>query len=219
MQSRLSSVLALSLMSVLGIGSLTWYYANSMTRQSRARQSAQSASASRAQGDTALPSIGRIDPPPPAAACRHMDVIMPADAVRRSPGIAAARNHAHGDSPGPGARQRRVRRRRRRRPRSSSRRLASCRGRCSRTDRPCPAARAPRAARSPGAPTIANEPPCRRAVRQVPPDRESSAPLLRAPRRGVGSRAAAAGAAAAAARRAHSSTARSKPPSTPRFPA
>jgi type IV secretion system protein VirB10 len=62
-QSRLSSVLALSLMSVLGIGSLTWYYANSMTRQSRERQNAQSASASHAQGDAALPSIGRIDPP------------------------------------------------------------------------------------------------------------------------------------------------------------
>ena len=75
-QSRLSSVLALSLMSVLGIGSLTWYYANSMTRQSRERQNAQSASASHAQGDAALPSIGRIDPPesiplPPP------DVIMP----------------------------------------------------------------------------------------------------------------------------------------------
>jgi type IV secretion system protein VirB10 len=75
-QSRLSSVLALSLMSVLGIGSLTWYYANSMTRQSRERQSAQNASASRAQGDAALPSIGRIDPPPPPVPA--LDVIMPA---------------------------------------------------------------------------------------------------------------------------------------------
>ena len=77
-QSRLSRMLALSLMSVLGIGSLTWYYANSMARQSRARQSAQSASASRAQGDTALPSIGRIDPPPPPPV-PAMDVVMPAD--------------------------------------------------------------------------------------------------------------------------------------------
>jgi hypothetical protein len=79
-QSRLSSVLALSLMSVLGIGSLTWYYAHSMTRQSRARQSAQSASMSRAQGDAALPSIGRIDPPPPPPV-PALDVIAP----RRSP--------------------------------------------------------------------------------------------------------------------------------------
>jgi len=47
-QSRLSSVLALSLMSFLGIGSLTWYYAKSMTRQSRERQAAQNAAASHA---------------------------------------------------------------------------------------------------------------------------------------------------------------------------
>jgi type IV secretion system protein VirB10 len=76
-QSRLSSVLALSLMSFLGIGSLTWYYANSMTRQSRARQSAQNASANRAQGDAPLPSIGRIDPPAPPQP-PILDEIMPA---------------------------------------------------------------------------------------------------------------------------------------------
>jgi type IV secretion system protein VirB10 len=66
-QSRVSNVLAISLMSVLGLGMLTWYYANAMTRQSRARQSVQAASASRAQGDMPLPSLGRIDPPPAAA--------------------------------------------------------------------------------------------------------------------------------------------------------
>jgi type IV secretion system protein VirB10 len=66
-QSRVSNVLAISLMSVLGLGMLTWYYANAITRQSRARQSVQAASARRAQGDTPLPSLGRIDPPPAAA--------------------------------------------------------------------------------------------------------------------------------------------------------
>jgi type IV secretion system protein VirB10 len=76
-QSRLSSVLALSLMSFLGIGSLTWYYANSMTRQSRERRSAQNESATHAQGDAVLPSIGRIDPPPPPPP-PALDVIMPA---------------------------------------------------------------------------------------------------------------------------------------------
>jgi type IV secretion system protein VirB10 len=64
-QSRLSSILAVTLMSALGLGSLTWYYAASMTRQGRARQSAQSASAGHAQGETVLPSLGRIDPPLP----------------------------------------------------------------------------------------------------------------------------------------------------------
>jgi type IV secretion system protein VirB10 len=46
---------------------LTWYYANAMTRQSHARQSAQASSARRAQGDMPLPSLGRIDPPAPVA--------------------------------------------------------------------------------------------------------------------------------------------------------
>jgi type IV secretion system protein VirB10 len=66
-QSRVSNVLAIGLMSVLGLGMLTWYYANAMTRQSRARQSVQAASVKRAQGDMPLPSLGRIDPPAVAA--------------------------------------------------------------------------------------------------------------------------------------------------------
>jgi type IV secretion system protein VirB10 len=65
LQSRLSSILAIALMSVLGLGALTWYYANNIARQSRAKERQQSASASHAQGDTSLPSLGRIDPPTP----------------------------------------------------------------------------------------------------------------------------------------------------------
>jgi type IV secretion system protein VirB10 len=67
-QSRISSVLAIGLMSLLGLGMLTWYYANAITRQGRARQSAQTLSTNRAQGEMPLPSLGRIDPPPPATA-------------------------------------------------------------------------------------------------------------------------------------------------------
>jgi type IV secretion system protein VirB10 len=63
LQSRMSNILAIALMSVLGLGLLTWYYANALTRQSHARQSAQAASTKRAQGDMPLPSLGRIDPP------------------------------------------------------------------------------------------------------------------------------------------------------------
>jgi type IV secretion system protein VirB10 len=62
-QSRVSNVLAIGLMSVLGLGSLAWYYANAMMRQGRARESAQAASTKRAQGDVPLPRLGRIDPP------------------------------------------------------------------------------------------------------------------------------------------------------------
>lgn len=68
MQSRVSSMLAIGLVSILGLGLLAWYYANAMTRQSRARQSAQALSTSRAQGEMSLPSLGRIDPPAPAPA-------------------------------------------------------------------------------------------------------------------------------------------------------
>lgn len=62
-QTRVSNILAIGLMSVLGLGMLTWYYANAMTRQSHARQSAQAMSSKRAQGDMPLPSLGRIEPP------------------------------------------------------------------------------------------------------------------------------------------------------------
>ena len=64
-QSRVSNFLAIGLMSVLGLGMLTWYYANAMTRSTRARETAQAASTKRASGDMPLPSIGRIDPPKP----------------------------------------------------------------------------------------------------------------------------------------------------------
>jgi type IV secretion system protein VirB10 len=67
-QSRISSLLATGLMSVLGLGMLTWYYANTITRQSQARQSAQTSSTNRAQGEMPLPSLGRIDPPAPPPA-------------------------------------------------------------------------------------------------------------------------------------------------------
>ncbi len=67
-QSRVSSVLAGALTILLGVAALTWYYANALTRPSRARDSAQAAAARRAQGEMPLPSLGRIDAPPPAAA-------------------------------------------------------------------------------------------------------------------------------------------------------
>jgi len=68
LQSRASNVLAIGLMSALGLGMLTWYYANALKRQNRAQQVAQTQSNKQVQGDMPLPSIGRIDPPPAAAA-------------------------------------------------------------------------------------------------------------------------------------------------------
>ncbi|HUN76594.1 MAG TPA: type IV secretion system protein VirB10 [Steroidobacteraceae bacterium] len=63
LQSRVSSILAVALMSSLGLGLLTWYYATALGRSNRVHQAAQSASRARAQGEMALPSLGRIEPP------------------------------------------------------------------------------------------------------------------------------------------------------------
>src|SRR6266851_7154525 len=63
MQSRISSILAVSLMSALGLGLLAWYYANTLSRYTHAIETAQSASKSKAQGEMALPSLGHIDAP------------------------------------------------------------------------------------------------------------------------------------------------------------
>jgi type IV secretion system protein VirB10 len=82
-QSRVSNVLAIGLMSVLGLGSLAWYYANAMMRQGRAKESAQAASTKRAQGDVPLPHLGRIDPP--TASGVFEPVIPPADSLQDRP--------------------------------------------------------------------------------------------------------------------------------------
>jgi type IV secretion system protein VirB10 len=66
--SRVSSVLAAGLMITLGLSALGWYYAHALTRTTQARRAAQSAVTSRAQGEMALPSLGRIDAPVAAPA-------------------------------------------------------------------------------------------------------------------------------------------------------
>jgi type IV secretion system protein VirB10 len=103
-QSRVSNVLAISLMSVLGLGMLSWYYANAITRQSRARQSVEAASAKRAQGDMPLPSLGRMDPPPAAAERPAPQQDQPASALsattlREIPLTPAPSNVAYGAPP------------------------------------------------------------------------------------------------------------------------
>jgi type IV secretion system protein VirB10 len=71
LQSRISSGLAIALMSALGLGLLTWYYARTLSKPGEAQHAAQAAVKSRAQGEMALPSLGHIvsplvpkDPPP-----------------------------------------------------------------------------------------------------------------------------------------------------------
>jgi type IV secretion system protein VirB10 len=93
--ARVSSLLAAALMITLGLAALGWYYAHALTRTSRARQQAQSAATSRAQGEMPLPSLGRIELPTAvvtaaaaAPAERALDPeprAMPADRVAVAP--------------------------------------------------------------------------------------------------------------------------------------
>jgi type IV secretion system protein VirB10 len=62
-QSRVSSVLAITLMSTLGLGLLTWYYAKALTRPGQAQHAAQAAAKNHAQGDMPLPPLGPIESP------------------------------------------------------------------------------------------------------------------------------------------------------------
>ena len=69
LQSRVSSVLAAGLMIALGLGALSWYYANALGQQKHARQAVETAAADKARGEMALPPLGGVDPPrggPPA---------------------------------------------------------------------------------------------------------------------------------------------------------
>jgi type IV secretion system protein VirB10 len=74
MQSRVTSVLAISLMTMLGAGLLTWYYARALNRPAAVQHAALASAKNRAQGEMTLPSLGPIQapylhkeaPPPPA---------------------------------------------------------------------------------------------------------------------------------------------------------
>ena len=67
LQSRVSNLLAIGLMSSLGLGLLGWYYVRTYSNQAQARESAQSASRGKARGEMPLPPLGRIDPPTAAS--------------------------------------------------------------------------------------------------------------------------------------------------------
>ncbi|MGH8259388.1 MAG: hypothetical protein ACREUG_06820, partial [Steroidobacteraceae bacterium] len=70
LQSRITNLLAMGLMSALGLGFLGWYYAHTFAMQSQARRSAQHASNQQAAGNMPLPPIGPITPPNAQAAAR-----------------------------------------------------------------------------------------------------------------------------------------------------
>jgi type IV secretion system protein VirB10 len=72
-QSKVSNILAMTLMSALGLGLLTWYYAKTLTRPAQAQHAAQAAVKSKAQAEMTLPPLppitspfARKEPSPPA---------------------------------------------------------------------------------------------------------------------------------------------------------
>ena len=68
-QSRVSSVLAIGLMSLLGLGFLTWYYAKVLSRSKDAAHAAQTAAKGRAASEMAIPGIGPVTAPPLPQSC------------------------------------------------------------------------------------------------------------------------------------------------------
>ena len=68
LQSRVSNVLAIALVSTLGVGLLGWYYAHTFTHRGEVKRAAEAHSRAQASGEMALPSLGKIDPPTPMAA-------------------------------------------------------------------------------------------------------------------------------------------------------
>jgi type IV secretion system protein VirB10 len=67
LQSRLSNLLAVGLMSTLAIGFMGWYYSHALLNRKAAAKAAQGAPKAQGQGEMTLPPLGRVDPPKPQA--------------------------------------------------------------------------------------------------------------------------------------------------------
>lgn len=65
MQSRVSGILALCVMLLLGAGFLFWYYSQHFSAARDAEAAAKRLAAERAGGDSKVPPLGRVDPPLP----------------------------------------------------------------------------------------------------------------------------------------------------------
>jgi type IV secretion system protein VirB10 len=82
-QSRLTGVLAISLMGALGLGLLGWYYQRMLAKPTHARESAQETLKRRSQAEMPLPRLPRVSPP--RAEPLSADASGPLDAVLGPP--------------------------------------------------------------------------------------------------------------------------------------
>ncbi|HMN43833.1 MAG TPA: type IV secretion system protein VirB10 [Povalibacter sp.] len=64
LNSKASHVLAMGLMGAIGLGMLTWYFANAAARHARQQASARSSGEEKAKAEMVLPALGRVEPPP-----------------------------------------------------------------------------------------------------------------------------------------------------------
>ena len=87
LQSRVSSLLAAALMIALGVGALSWYYANALGRQKRMHDAAVASVANNAQGEMPLPPLGAVVGPDPATA--HHSELVPRPEVSPAPPLGA----------------------------------------------------------------------------------------------------------------------------------
>jgi type IV secretion system protein VirB10 len=63
MQSRVTSLLAIAFVTVMGVGFLAWYYSHEWKSRQAARERAAQTTQQRAQGEMKLPPLGRVQPP------------------------------------------------------------------------------------------------------------------------------------------------------------
>ena len=64
LQARVSNVLAVGLMGLLGLGVLSWYFTNFSARQARVHESARSSGEAKAKTEMPLPALGPVPPSP-----------------------------------------------------------------------------------------------------------------------------------------------------------
>ena len=93
LQSRVSSLLAAALMIALGVGALSWYYANALGRQKRMHDAAVASVANNAQGEMPLPPLGAVVGPDPATA--HHSELVPRPEVSPAPPLGMFRTTPH----------------------------------------------------------------------------------------------------------------------------